>query len=87
MVVSEYYDWRVGRYLQPDPVSELSLYVYVNNSPYDLVDPVGMFETQMRLMDAGFIGNPIHEEIAETAISQLQSFYPKLYQYGAEFLS
>ena len=80
--VRRYYDWRIGRYLQPDPVSDLNLYVYVNNSPYDAVDPVGMFETQMRLMDAGFIGNPIHEEITETAISQLQSFYPKLYQYG-----
>jgi hypothetical protein len=83
--VRRYYDWRVGRYLQPDPVSDLNLYVYANNSPYDLVDPLGMFETQMRLMDAGFIGEPIHEEITETAISQLQSFYPKLYQYGFRY--
>jgi len=43
--VRRYYDWRVGRYLQPDPVFDLNLYVYVNNSPYDAVDPLGMFET------------------------------------------
>jgi len=88
--VRRYYDWRVGRYLQPDPVSDLNLYVYVNNSPYDLVDPVGMFETAIRIraeVDLGPItyvyrhsGAPKHEEITEEAINSLR--YPKLSQYG-----
>jgi RHS repeat-associated protein len=71
--VRRYYDWRVGKYLQPDPVSDLNLYVYVSNSPYNAVDPVGMFKTEMRNYPFVFlhIGDPIHEEITEDAISQL----------------
>jgi RHS repeat-associated protein len=64
--VRRYYDWRVGRYLQPDPVSDLNLYVYVNNSPYDLVDPLGMFETKMGGDDLS-LGDARHEEITEDA--------------------
>jgi RHS repeat-associated protein len=79
--VRRYYDWRVGRYLQPDPVSDLNLYVYVNNSPYDLVDPVGMFETTMQLYGALWHeGHSVHEGITEDAIRGLN--YPKLSQYG-----
>jgi len=70
--------------LQPDPVSDLNLYMHANNSPYDAVDPLGMFETQMRTGTV-FASGPIHEEIKETAISQLQSFYPKLYKYGFRY--
>ncbi|MFZ8804356.1 MAG: RHS repeat domain-containing protein [Candidatus Calescibacterium sp.] len=76
--VRRYYDWRVGRYLQPDPVSDLNLYVYVNNSPYDLVDPVGMFQTTMRVTktvwvpptDSWHEGHAIHERITENAINE-----------------
>jgi len=75
---------RLGRHLQPDPVSDLNLYMHANNSPYDAVDPLGMFETQMRTGTV-FASGPIHEEIKETAISQLQSFYPKLYKYGFRY--
>jgi len=89
--VRRYYDWRVGRYLQPDPVSDLNLYVYVNNSPYDAVDPVGMFEVGVKwspyfvpLLHVGV--DPNHEEITENAISELYRAFPgkysKLYQYG-----
>jgi RHS repeat-associated protein len=71
--VRRYYDWRVGRYLQPDPVSDLNLYIYVNNSPYDFVDPLGMFKTEMRNYPFVFlhIGDAIHEEITEDAIRRL----------------
>jgi RHS repeat-associated protein len=89
--VRRYYDWRVGRYLQPDPVSGLNLYVYVNNSPYDAVDPLGMFEVGVKwspyvvpLLHVGV--DPNHEEITENAISELYKAFPgkysKLYQYG-----
>jgi len=85
--VRRYYDWRVGRYLQPDPVSELNLYIYVNNSPYDVVDPLGMFETQMQLFGAsplGHVGSPNHEKITEKAIESLRNNqgYGILYQHG-----
>jgi RHS repeat-associated protein len=68
--VRRYYDWRVGRYLQPDPVSDLNLYVYVSNSPYDLVDPLGMFQTTMRVNEAigWHEGHAVHEAITEEAI-------------------
>jgi RHS repeat-associated protein len=79
--VRRYYDWRVGRYLQPDPVSDLNLYAYVNNSPYDLVDPVGMFETLMKPMGVGHAGKARHEEITQNAVNQL--WYPKLREYGS----
>jgi len=71
--VRRYYDWRVGRYLQPDPVSDLNLYVYVNNSPYDFVGPLGMFKTEMRNYPIVIlhIGDAIHEGITEDAIRQL----------------
>jgi len=94
--VRRYYDWRVGRYLQPDPVSDLNLYVYANNSPYDLVDPVGMFKTEMKFRSAGpfaigylaellggwHVGSPIHEKITEQTINS--SFCPnsKICIYG-----
>jgi hypothetical protein len=89
--VRRYYDWRVGRYLQPDPVSDLNLYVYGSNSPYDAVDPVEMFEVGVKwspyfvpLLHVGV--DPNHEEITESAISELYGAYPgkysKLYQYG-----
>jgi RHS repeat-associated protein len=79
--VRRYYDWRVGRYLQPDPVSDLNLYVYVNNSPYDLVDPLGMFQTRMQFLgELWHAGPPKHEEITEDAASSLRWKYPKLYQ-------
>jgi len=76
--VRRYYDWRVGRYLQPDPVSDLNLYAYVNNSPYDAVDPVGMFQTTMRVTktvwspptDSWHEGHAIHERITENAINE-----------------
>ncbi len=82
--VRRYYDWRVGRYLQPDPVSDLNLYVYVNNSPYDAVDPVGMFKTTMKILgvDAWGVGVPRHEEITEDAIRALKDIYPRLYENG-----
>jgi hypothetical protein len=84
MIVSEYYDWRVGRYLQPDPVSDLNLYACVNNSPYDLVDPVGMFKTTMKILGVGAwgVGVPRHEEITEDAIRALKDIYPRLYENG-----
>jgi RHS repeat-associated protein len=72
--VRRYYDWRVGRYLQPDPVSDLNLYVYVNNSPYDLVDPLGMFETQVEARVTFWFwdfGDPRHEEITEEAAAAI----------------
>jgi RHS repeat-associated protein len=88
--VRRYYDWRIGRYLQPDPVSDLNLYVYVNNSPYDAVDPLGMFETAIKIRAEVYlgpityvyrhVGAPKHEEITEEAIKALG--YPKLSQYG-----
>jgi RHS repeat-associated protein len=88
--VRRYYDWRIGRYLQPDPVSDLNLYVYANNSPYDAVDPVGMFETAIKIKAKVYLGPivyvyrhsgaPKHEEITEEAIKALG--YPKLSQYG-----
>ena len=31
--VRRYYDWRIGRYIQPDPVPDLNLYAYADNSP------------------------------------------------------
>jgi RHS repeat-associated protein len=71
--VRRYYDWRVGRYLQPDPVSDLNLYAYVNNSPYDLVDPLGMFETKMG-GDLS-IGDARHEEITEDAARAILPSY------------
>jgi RHS repeat-associated protein len=89
--VRRYYDWRVGRYLQPDPVSDLNLYVYVNNSPYDLVDPRGMFKTELQVVKT-FIGTwhegkPIHEEITERAINEtfLCSQFPsrKICEHGS----
>jgi len=84
--VRRYYDWRVGRYLQPDPVSDLNLYAYTNNSPYNAVDPLGMFETEMRNYPFAFlhIGKPRHEEITEDAIKELhyQKYYPILYNHG-----
>jgi len=76
-----YYDWRVGRYLQPDPVSDLNLYAYVSNSPYDVVDPLGMFKTTMRPL--GFphhVGYPHHEKITEDAVNNLG--YSILRQFG-----
>jgi len=74
--VRRYYDWRVGRYLQPDPVSDLNLYVYVNNSPYDMVDPVGMFETEMEGdWPINHKGDPRHEEITEDAARAILSPY------------
>ena len=79
--VRRYYDWRVGRYLQPDPVSDLNLYAYTNNSPYNAVDPVGMFKTAMRLL--GFphhVGYPHHEKITEDAVNNLG--YSKLKWFG-----
>jgi len=93
--VRRYYDWRIGRYLQPDPVSDLNLYVYVENSPYNFVDPMGMFKTRMEVfqvfgIDVRFIidifgsshvGPPIHEEITEIAIKELG--YGKLIEYGS----
>jgi RHS repeat-associated protein len=77
--VRRYYDWRVGRYLQPDPVSDLNLYAYVSNSPHDLVDPIGMFKTVMRPLGLGFIhaGSPHHEKITEDAVSTLGYTYLK----------
>ena len=76
-----YYGCRIGRYLQPDPVSDLNLYVYVNNSPYDVVDPVGMFKTRMQFLgELWHAGPPKHEEITEDAASSLRWKYPKLYQ-------
>jgi RHS repeat-associated protein len=79
--VRRYYDWRVGRYLQPDPVSDLNLYAYTNNSPYNAVDPVGMFKTAMRPL--GFphhVGYPHHEKITEDAVNNLG--YSKLKWFG-----
>jgi hypothetical protein len=81
--VRRYYDWRVGRYLQPDPVSDLNLYAYIDNSPHDLVDPVGMFKTRMQVLgELWHAGPPKHEEITEDAASSLRWKYPKLYQYA-----
>jgi len=79
--VRRYYDWRVGRYLQADPVYDLNLYAYVSNSPYDLVDPLGMFKTRMQVLgELWHAGPPKHEEITEDAASSLRWKYPKLYQ-------
>jgi len=89
--VRRYYDWKVGRYLQPDPVSDLNLYAYVNNLPYDLVDPLGMFKTELQVVKT-FIGTwhegkPIHEEITERAINEtfLCSQFPsrKICEHGS----
>jgi RHS repeat-associated protein len=82
--VKRYYDWRVGRYLQPDPVSDLNLYnlyAYTDNSPYDLVDPLGMIKTRMQVKGIFWhAGPPKHEEITEDTASSLIWEYPKLYQ-------
>ncbi len=39
-----YYDWRTGRFINPDPLGRLSaenLYVYVKNNPVNFTDPFG----------------------------------------------
>jgi probable addiction module antidote protein len=42
---ARYYDPRLGRFIQPDPIGQaggLNLYAYVNNDPLNLSDPSGL---------------------------------------------
>jgi RHS repeat-associated protein len=42
---ARYYDPRTGRFLQPDPMgysAGLNLYLFANNNPLDLTDPLGL---------------------------------------------
>ena len=52
-----YYDPGLGRYLRPDPIrldGGINLYVYVGNSPLNLVDPYGLTTTGSAI--GGIIG-------------------------------
>ncbi|MEW6690280.1 MAG: RHS repeat-associated core domain-containing protein [Pseudomonadota bacterium] len=41
---ARYYDPKAGRFLGEDPLPDVNLYPYVNNSPVDLTDPFGLFQ-------------------------------------------
>jgi len=47
---ARYYDPRLGRFLQPDPIGQaggVNLYAYVNNDPLNGVDPLGLWTLQV----------------------------------------
>ncbi|MEW6690135.1 MAG: RHS repeat-associated core domain-containing protein, partial [Pseudomonadota bacterium] len=41
LIRARYYDPKAGRFLGEDPLPDVNLYPYVNNSPVDLTDPFG----------------------------------------------
>ena len=53
---ARYYDSRIGRWTQPDPLGMVNgpnMYLYVNNNPVNKVDPYGLFWSWSRDTSAG----------------------------------
>lgn len=49
-VRNRYYDPRLGRWLQPDPIGQeggVNLYAYVGNDPLNLTDPLGLSPSEL----------------------------------------
>ncbi len=51
------YDWRLGRFLEPDPIGpSWNAYAYVLGNPVNLVDPTGLRENLPNLSDSTWRG-------------------------------
>jgi RHS repeat-associated protein len=56
---ARYYDPRLGRFLQPDPIRQqggINLYAYIANDPLDRVDPTGLSGQRANLAQWGLLG-------------------------------
>jgi RHS repeat-associated protein len=94
---ARYYDYYIGRFLQPDPIgytAGLNLYTYCGNNPIVLIDPFGLRRKSPEELYSmlGSYGNPyarlsIGRPFSLSDYDKTETYDPKVYGFVAGFLT